>query len=140
MIVQMVVQMSGSRYDDRMWPPSWINFEVPDEEGRGLIRAGAAMEVVRQAPEPGEPLQSVTVTGQGPQPVTTEAVAQPPSPVQEGTAAVQEQETAAGMPAPADPKSAWVAYAMAHGSSEVDANNMTKAQLQAQYGGRMLAG
>lgn len=137
MIIQMVVQMSGSRYDDRMWPQPWVNFEVPDEEGRGLIRAGAAMEVVQQETE-----QAPHQASQAPQtpqippyvasppPATAQATASPPAPAQD--------EEPAKPPSPNDPKAAWVEHAMAnHGVGEDEANTMTKAQLQANYGGRM---
>jgi hypothetical protein len=40
-------------------------------------------------------------------------------------------------PKPADPKQAWVDYAMAHGETEDEANMQTKAQLMSKYGGRL---
>jgi hypothetical protein len=140
MIIQMTVQMSGSRYDDRMWPPPWISFEVPDEEGRGLIRAGAAMEVVQVTPD--EPL--LAATGQGPQIPPYVAAAQPgtgPLTAQEiadAQAATAAREAAKTTPSPADPKSAWVQHAVDnHGVDQADAEAMTKAALQQQFGGRM---
>jgi hypothetical protein len=41
------------------------------------------------------------------------------------------------MPKPADPKQAWVDYAMAHGETEDEANMQTKAGLMQKYGGRL---
>lgn len=39
----MIVGISGSRHDDRPWPPPGVMFEVPDWEGRDLIRGGNAV-------------------------------------------------------------------------------------------------
>jgi hypothetical protein len=134
MIIQMTVQMSGGRYDDRQWPAPWRNFEVPDEEGRGLIRCGAAMEVVSDdsAPEQDqpEPIQ---------QPVGPPYTASPqtPSLTAEEIAAAQAQEAAKTQPAPGDPKASWVEHAVKQGLSQDEAEGKTKAQLQQEYGGRM---
>lgn len=146
MIIQMVYQMSGGRYDDRQWPAPWHDFEVTDEEGRGLIRCGAAMEVVggtapstpegslvsQQAPEP-EPVQpawqGLPSSSNDPIPVP------PPAPVEDPI--VLEPEENPPVPLNADPKAAWVEYAVSRGMNQADAESMTKAQLQAEYGGRL---
>lgn len=120
MIIQMIVQMSGARYDDRMWPVPWTDFEVPDEEGRGLIRCGAAMEVV--------------------QPV--KAVPPPPAPAP-AAKAVPEVLVSAQVPeelprpSNSDSKEAWVEYAVQRGASRAEAEVQSKANLQAAFGGRL---
>lgn len=128
MIIQMIYQMSGGRYDDRSWPLPWHDFEVPDEEGRGLIRAGAAMEVVGNvnpaAPEP-EPVPVKAA------PAAPSAPAPAPAPMAKTAIAEVPQ------PLPSDPKAAWVEYAVSRGVSQTEAESMTKAQLQAEHGGRM---
>ena len=120
MIIQMIYQMSGGRYDDRMWPPPGVDFEVPDEEGRGLVLCGAAREVARP-PEP-EPEPEPELE---PEPEPT------PEPAPEPALAELPQ------PAPGDPKQAWVDYAVSQGAPRAEAEDRTKAQLQAAFGGRL---
>lgn len=135
----MIVQMSGGRYDDRSWPTPWVDFEVPDEEGRGLIRCGAAMEVVGTPETAAEPAQEPA-----PEPVVPAAPAweglpsssNDPAPVP-APAMAKTAIDEAYVPVPADPKAAWVEYAVSRGASQGEAEGMTKAQLQAAYGGRM---
>lgn len=135
MIVQMIVQMSGGRYDDRQWPLPWHDFEVPDDEGRGLIRCGAAMEVVGAVrPEPAVPA-AVPAAITEPGPAVPAAMAEPePVPVPEPAAEVPAEVP---VPVPGDPKAAWVDYAVSQGTARAEAEDMTKAQLQAAYGGRL---
>lgn len=142
MIIQMTVQMSGGRYDDRQWPAPWTNFEVTEEEGRGLVRCGAAMELV--------PAEPVSLTGgedpqtpqippyvASPQPAESAATAQPASITQEEIAAAQAEHAAKTMPSPGDPKAAWVEHAVSQGMDRAEAESSTKATLQQQYGGRL---
>lgn len=131
MIIQMVYQMSGGRYDDRQWPAPWHDFEVPDDEGRGLIRCGAAMEVVGAvkhaepvAPEPA--WQGLPSSSNDPIPVPA-----PEPPL------VLDPEENPPVPMNADPKAAWIEYAVSRGAPQAEAENMTKSQLQAQWGGRL---
>jgi hypothetical protein len=133
MIIQMTVQMSGGRYDDRQWPAPWHNFEVPDEEGRGLIRCGAAMEVVKQDPEPDAPEPAAAEPAWEPLPSSSAAPAPVPDPEPEPAAPAEEIP----LPLPRDPKPAWVEYAVSRGASQAEAEAMTKDQLQAAYGGRL---
>lgn len=132
MIVRMTTQMSGGRYDDRSWPTPWVNFEVPDEEGRGLVAAGVALEVVLP-PEAKAPLRSLTVTPESAQASATASALPPPSPPPPAPPVTEEVP----QPRPADPKDAWVEYAVSRGVSKAEAEAMTKAQLQAAYGSRM---
>lgn len=133
MIVQMIVQMSGGRYDDRQWPLPWHDFEVPDDEGRGLIRCGAAMEVVGAVrPESAVPAAVPAVMAE-PEPAVPAAMAEPESALTPEPAVVKELAP----PAPGDPKAAWVDYAVSQGTARAEAEDMTKAQLQAVYGGRL---
>src|SRR5260370_30990013 len=77
MIVQMTLNMSGSRYDDRPWPPAWTDFEVPPWEGDGLIRAGMAKFIrmaAKEAPLRGPDAETATVS------VPAETAAGPPRP------------------------------------------------------------
>jgi hypothetical protein len=65
MLVRMRYQMSGGRHDGRPWPPLGVDFEVPDWEGRDLIRGEMAdpaddaarkiAESLAEQPGPGRP-------------------------------------------------------------------------------------
>jgi hypothetical protein len=128
-IIQFIYQMSGGRYDDRAFPPPWTDFEVPDEEGNGLIYCGAAVRVTRAAaPEP-EP-EPVKLSEPVSEPVLESSFRRAPEPE---PAVVKELP----QPAPADPKAAWVDYAVSRGATRAEAEDQTKAQLQAMYGGRL---
>ena len=120
MIIQMVTQMSGGRYDDQSWPTPWTDFEVPDDEGRGLIRCGAAMEVVGGLvkPAPDDDPEPVPEADPEPAPAVT-------------------PEPAGGPPAVGDPKADWVEHAVNQGATREEAESQTKAQLQQNYGGRL---
>jgi hypothetical protein len=143
MIIQMTVQMSGGRYDDRQWPPPWTNFEVTEEEGHGLVRCGAAMEVVQQSePAPltgGEDPQTPQVPPYvaSPQSAESAATAQPASITPQEIAAAQAEHAAKTVPSPGDPKAAWVEHAVSQGMDRAEAESSTKAALQQQYGGRL---
>ena len=130
MIVQMVFQMSGGRYDDRNWPVPWVNFEVPDEEGRGLIACHAAVEVPQNAPVPPAAPVVKRVTAPAPAPVAV---------VEDKPASTAVEPPQKSQPSPTDPKQAWVDYAVTMGVSRAEAEDKTKAQLQAAYGGRLLS-
>jgi hypothetical protein len=121
MIIRMTLAMSGGRYDDRQWPAPGINFEVPEAEGRGLIRCGAALEVEMPA------AQATVATATGTAPSLTAAE----------IAEAQAQHAAKTGPAPGDPKAAWVDHAVNQGLSRDEAEAMTKVQLQQGYGGRL---
>lgn len=135
MIIQMLFQISGGRYDDRPWPGPGIPFEVPDWEGNGLVKDGAAVFVsgtvarapVKKAAEP-ESKSLPDATGSDSGSGTTEGGSEP-----ELVPAVAELT----QPASADPKATWVAYAVSRGASQAEADNLTKSQLQATYGGRL---
>lgn len=134
MIIQMIVQMSGGRYDDRTWPLPWHDFEVPDDEGRGLIRCGAAMEVVSTVPiaKAAPPLlPPAPLAKEVPAPPVKAAPGPAPAPAVRAPAAEVPQ------PAPGDPKSAWADYAVSRGATRAEADERTKTQLQAVYGGRL---
>jgi hypothetical protein len=127
--VVMNKYISGGRHDGREWPPEGAPFEVEDWEGEDLVYHGHAYRVASpvQAPPPPPPPA--------------------PAPEQEAPAVVEEtsppepEEPAddAPAPAPADPKAAWVAYAVSQGASQAEAESLTKNQLQSAYGGRLLS-
>lgn len=125
MIIKMVYEMSGGRYDDRAWPPTWTDFEVPDAEGEGLVACGAAIYVAASAAPASVP---------APEPVVAKA-APVPEPVEEPASEPVVAEVK--QPAPADAKLAWVNYAVSRGASRAEAEDSTKSQLQAAYGGRL---
>ncbi len=144
MIIQMVYQMSGGRYDGRNWPVTGVNFEVSDEEGQGLVGCGAAVYVGPSAkpedakpdnvkPEDAKPdnLKPADAKSDGTGPDNAE-------PDDAATDAAVSAELASGQPlprpAPGDPKLAWVLYAVSQGASRGEAEESTKAQLQAAYG------
>lgn len=140
MIIAMVTHMSGSRYDDRMWPPPGIPFEVPDEEAEGLIYWHHAVKVADSpVPVPEHvsvpaPVSLPAETAAGPVPAETEPVRVPDAEMVPDP----EPEEAPEAPKPADPKADWVEYAVkARGADPDVAFRMTKADLMSRYGGRM---
>lgn len=146
MIIQMIVQMSGGRYDDRTWPLPWHDFEVPDDEGRGLIRCGAAMEVVgalATKATPAPPVKAAPSVKAMPAPSVKAAPVAPakadpvPSVQAVPVAPAKAPEAEMPQPAPGDPRSAWIDYAVSRGAPRAEANERTKTQLQAVYGGRL---
>jgi hypothetical protein len=139
-IVQFTYQMSGGRYDDRAFPPPWVDFEVPDEEGEGLVHCGAAVRVIPPASAVKADWVEYAVSKGADQAeaeaetkAQLQAEAKAPEPVAPKSAAVAEL----AQPAPGDPKAAWVDYAVSRGATRAEAEDQTKAQLQAAYGGRL---
>lgn len=132
MIIQMTYQMSGGRYDGTSWPNPWVSFEVPDWEGEGLVYCGAAIQMTMPAAEP----ERKPKPEPKPEPKPVELVAPEPAaePAPEPEPAVVKELP---QPAPGDPKSAWVDYAVSRGASRAEAEDQTKAQLQATHGGRL---
>jgi hypothetical protein len=65
-----------------------------------------------------------------------ERVAGPPAVVPEGVVAPEGSVTGPVPPRPAAPKPEWVAFAVASGAAEDEANAMSKAELMERYGGR----
>jgi cell division protein FtsN len=128
--ITMVTPVSGGRADGRPWPDprSGEPIEVPAAEADDLIAGGMAAEA--------EP------PGQEPAP----APEADPEPAREKTVfrddldkAVEELPDAPAAekpdpPKPADPKQAWVDYAVACGADENEAAGMTKADLADKYG------
>lgn len=146
----MTVQMSGGRYDDRQWPVPWVNWEVSDEEGEGLVRCGAAMEVVLP-PAPVLPERKSSPQAAAAHIAAEEAAAaaqaRPPVTEKEAAAAAKaaareplpppELEKNPPVPLPGDPVDAWREYAVSRGMTEAEAKSKNKTQLQAAYGGRL---
>lgn len=130
-VIAMVIQMSGGRYDDRQWPGPGIPFEVPDWEGAGLVADHNAVKLY-EIPD-GEPVPPAVEEPAAAEPVPSwedehdrlEAVA-------DGTV-----EPQAEPPRPADPKQAWIDYAVTQGASVDEATSMTKIDLMSRYGGRL---
>jgi hypothetical protein len=135
MIIQMLFQISGGRYDGKPWPGPGIPFEVPDWEGEGLVKDKAAMLIAESARKPApKPVVTELPRQTAPAPPAPSAPAsEPVVPEPEPVPAVAELS----QPASADPKATWVAYAVSRGASQVEADNLTKSQLQATYGGRL---
>jgi hypothetical protein len=165
MIIAMTISMSGGRWDDRPWPGIGIPFEVPDEEGEGLIRWHHAVKIA-DSPEPVKehvtapaPVSLPAETAAGPVPEALPAVEETPpvvkaapdhewysppdavadeEPDPESPAAVQDEVPAvAEPPKPADPKQAWIDYAVVQGLDADAASAMTKADLMSRFGGRL---
>jgi hypothetical protein len=163
----MIVGISGSRHDDRPWPPPGVMFEVPDWEGRDLIRGGNAVpanNAARRAYEdlewgtenpepagtqqlPGTPPATTAAPDPAPEPAAPEDSANShasPAADVPGAGPDQAQEPApasgpspAEVPGPSAPKQAWIDYAIAQGAAEGTASAMTKADLMSKYGGRL---
>jgi hypothetical protein len=147
MTIQMTTAMSGGRIDDRPWPPPFTDFEVVYWEGQNLVRAGVAFEATDRTPPSQQPgfgqgASDPEPEGQQPQePVVLETgpvtvVDHEPGP---GEAQVVEEPAHPGpeRPQPADPKQAWVDYAIAQGIPPDMANAWTKQRLMAEFGGRL---
>lgn len=127
MIIAMVTHMSGGRYDDRQWPGPGVPFEVPDWEGEGLVYWKHAVKLADSpAPEPPPaPEVPAAVEAWEEEHDRLESVA-------DGTV-----EPQAEPPRPADPKQAWIDYAVSQGADEGEAASMTKIDLMSRYGGRI---
>lgn len=141
MIIAMVTSMSGGRYDDRQWPPPGIPFEVPDEEGEGLIRWHHAVKLADSpAPVPEHvtapaPVSLPAETAAGPVPAEPEFRETAAAKIAEALALAEREEP----PKPSDPKADWVEYAVrAKGADPDVAFRMSKADLMSRFGGRIL--
>lgn len=136
MWIEMVMHMSGTRANGDKYPPGWTAFEIADWEGEHLIRGGCARQVPVPewaVPKPPAPVKSAVA------PETVAPARQPELPQEPAPEAGPESAPApeAGRPSPADPKQAWVDYAIAQGLDWDTASRMTKADLQSRYGGRL---
>jgi hypothetical protein len=125
MWVRMIEGISGGRSDGRLWPLKGGLIEVPDGEGADLVRSVLAFP----APPPAVDPDPAVVEEDEPAVAGEAEVPEPPE------APAADDDPA---PSPADPKSDWVAYAISHGASQQEAENLTKAQLQSAFGGRLL--
>jgi len=142
MWVAMVISISGGRADGRPWPNAGYLLELPDAEGEDLIRGRMAVQV----PVP-QPVQApVSAPPPAAPPVQAPVSAPPqtaagPVPAEPGTASAAEPAAAAGQemeqPKPADPKQAWVDYAVSQGADLSAVADVTKQQLMQAYGGRL---
>ena len=131
MWVQLRETLNTGRYDGRLWPPIYTDFEVPEWEGDRMIASGLAIKVAGPAqPPPAPPSAS-------PEPVATipEMVSEPSATGQPEI--VPEPEIELSEPAPGDSKQSWLDYAVSQGASPGEAATMTKAQLMQAYGGRL---
>jgi hypothetical protein len=160
MTIQMTAPMSGGRPDGEPWPPPFTDFEVAEWEGRHLISSGVAVEVTDRTPPSQRPgFDSGSQTEGYPEgepelkfPPEPVAPAGPPDSELLVHAARQEEGSPPGEPAldpeaagtsltgppqPADPKQAWVDYAISKGTPPDMANAWTKQRLMAEFGGRL---
>lgn len=165
MIIRMIQNMSGGRYDNQQWPPAGIDFEVPDEEGEALIRDRNALFVRHSAvaPEPVVIVEQIvsepSPTGSGPiwsSAATGPAWSTPGDEKADKPAAKPALEKAApeptpdeiaheaaplaqtpNRPKPSESKRLWEDYAVAKGMDPDDAVDSTKAELMSKFGGRL---
>jgi hypothetical protein len=165
MIIAMAISMSGGRDDDRPWPGIRVPFEVTDEEGAGLVRWGHATDLTALGwtldqvpphmrlpgtahvpapapvslpsetaagpadnPPPDEPLPAVHDLPEDPRPAS---MTQPVDTEMLGVDDLPEP------PKPSDPKQAWFDYALTQGLTGKGIDDVTKADLMSQYGGRL---
>lgn len=159
--VRMLVGVSGSRHDGRPWPPVDGEIEVPGWEADDLIAGGNAVPAGRRVKEkdagweppgttlttrPGDPETEDIPDAQAPV-AEVAAVPDPAAPrdpedehdrleaVADGTE--QPEYRPPAVPAPSEPKQAWIDYAVACGAEQDKAAAMTKADLMSRYGGRL---
>jgi hypothetical protein len=151
MWVVMTLSMSGGRYDGRTWPPRGVPFQVPDWEGRDLVKVQQAVEIdtpawavsspppPAPAPEP-EPtvVSEPSATSAGPAVVAEDAPGLPEAAADGAEAPEAAPDEEDVVPGPGDTKRAWVDYAVSKGASPAEAATQTKTQLQQAYGGRLL--
>ena len=123
--VQMTVTMSGARADGRPWPAAGLPLVVDDWEAEHLVRGDMARYVADAPPAP-EPV-NVQVAFSPEQGVLEPAG--PPEPEAQDSVDVP-------APKPVQPKADWVAWAVAQGADEEEANGLTKAELMERYGDR----
>lgn len=130
MWIVMAEYISGGHSSGQEWPLPNVPFEVADPEGRQLIQSGLARQI--QPPEPAP----------APEPAEQEAA----SPEASGALGASGEVLAVSLPAaeplpPApratDPKSVWMDYAVSTGMDADDVVEMTKAELQSRFGGRL---
>ena len=122
MWVQMFHYISGGRPDGSQWPGAGGLLEVSDDEGESLIQGGNAKRAAAPPRPAEEPVKSVLKVA--PPPEELDQIPAPPGYHAE--------------PVPSDPKPAWVEWAVHQGADRDEALQMTKAELQATYGGRLL--
>jgi hypothetical protein len=163
MIIKMLISMSGGRDDDRAWPGVGVPFEVSDEEGEGLVRWHHAIKV-GDSPVP----VKAHVTAPAPVSLPAETAAgpvspPPPEPPLPAVHDLPEDPRPASMtqpvdtemlgvdddpendpepPKPADPKQAWIDYAVTGAPAgkripRAQAEGMTKADLMSMFGERL---
>ncbi len=146
MWIAMVHDMSGARYDDRMWPGAGIPIEVPDWEGEALVADHDAIEVPPPPPPPSSAPKADWVDHAVDLGVPPDEAAAMTKAELIGEAQVPEPVFAPGgpipgdgpePPKPADPKQAWMDYAVTQGMTEDQAGMMTKADLMSRFGGRL---
>jgi hypothetical protein len=131
----MLQQVSGGRYDGTDWPPAFVPFEVPDNEGEDLLRGGLAYRAAAPAPAPAP---SAPEPGPGPAPENVFSGTVTSAGAASAQAGIPDAEgQLPDVPKPNDAKQAWVDFAMAHGATEDEANMATKADLMSKYGGRL---
>lgn len=135
MWIETVMHMSGTRANGEKYPPGFTPFEVEDWEGSHLVRGGIAREVPAPdwaAARPQEPRPAAGRDwGRSRDPEPSPPAPEPPA------AAQAPDGPQAAPPAPADPKQAWVDYAVTRGMDADEASRMTKADLQSRFGPRM---
>jgi len=134
--MQMTATISGTRGNGEAWPPAGSPLVVDDWEADHLM-AGDLARPWPGAPEPEPETEPEAAPPQdyfrpigAPDPATEPA----PEPVPE--AGIPPEAADGGAPKPVQPKADWVAWAVAHGASEQEANEATKAQLMELYGDR----
>lgn len=145
MWVQMLEFISGGRPDGTSWPSVGATFEVEDWEGQSLIRGQLARRVVNPNPSPPPaahvaPASDKPEAAEVPEPEVVPAQPEPATAAAEASPVetlVAQTASENPPPAPADPKAAWVAYAVSRGTSPEEAAGLTKAQLQSAFGGRL---
>jgi hypothetical protein len=118
----------------------WVDYAVGQGEDPAQAADMTKAELIEEAAAPpaGEPanvsLPAHTAAG----PVAPESL-----PVPETSAGAGDPDTGRGAsaeanpPAPADPKTAWIDYAVSQGAKADAAAGMTKADLMSRYGGRI---
>lgn len=134
--IKFVSYRSGARYDNRDWPAPGVPFEVPEWEAQALVRIKEAVyvadEEVALLSEPNVSTVVEPVPDEEPQPQPV------PEPVPENAEEKPAREAPkAEPPKPNAPKAEWVTHAVSQGHDEAAAQAMTKAELQARYGGRL---
>jgi hypothetical protein len=130
--MQMTATISGTRGNGQPWPPAGHPLTVADWEADQLIAGDLAR------PWPADP-EADPVPAAQPEQQAQQDYFRPigsPDPVSEPAPEPEPEPDQADAPKPVQPKADWVAWAVAHGASEQEANEATKAQLMEQYGDR----